>query len=74
MPQKARIADQLEDAIFAPKGARFPHPDVFLLQRSSTSSPALSSRSQNYGDEELLLYVYGTPPETEKPEILDSVV
>jgi hypothetical protein len=47
---------------------------VFLLQRSSTSSPALSSRSQNYGDEELLLYVYGTPPETEKPEILDSVV
>jgi len=28
----------------------------------------------NHGDEELLLYVYGTPPESEHAEILDSAV
>ena len=28
----------------------------------------------NHGDDELLLYVYGTPPETEHAEVLDSAV
>ena len=28
----------------------------------------------NHGDEELLIYVYGTPPETEHAEILESAV
>lgn len=31
-------------------------------------------QTANHGDEELLLYVYGTPPEDEHAEILDSVV
>jgi quercetin dioxygenase-like cupin family protein len=31
-------------------------------------------QTANHGDEELLLYVYGTPPETEHAEILDPVV
>jgi len=28
----------------------------------------------NHGDEELVLYAYGTPPESERAEILDSAV
>ena len=31
-------------------------------------------QTANHGDEELLLYVYGTPPESEHAEILGSVV
>ena len=31
-------------------------------------------QTANHGDEVLLLYVYGTPPETEHAEILDPVV
>jgi len=31
-------------------------------------------QSVNQGDEELVLYVYGTPPESERAEILDSAV
>ena len=31
-------------------------------------------QTANHGEEELLLYVYGTPPETEHAEILDSVL
>jgi hypothetical protein len=27
----------------------------------------------NHGDEELVVYAYGTPPESERAEILDSV-
>ena len=28
----------------------------------------------NHGDEDLVLYAYGTPPESERAEILDSAV
>jgi hypothetical protein len=28
----------------------------------------------NHGDEELLVYAYGTPPEREHAEILDSAI
>ena len=28
----------------------------------------------NHGDEDLLLYAYGTPPESERAEILESAV
>jgi len=31
-------------------------------------------QSVNHGDEELVLYAYGTPPESERAEILDSAV
>jgi quercetin dioxygenase-like cupin family protein len=31
-------------------------------------------QSVNHGDEELLLYAYGTPPESERAEILDSAM
>jgi mannose-6-phosphate isomerase-like protein (cupin superfamily) len=31
-------------------------------------------QTANHSDQELLLYVYGTPPETEHAEILDSAV
>ena len=36
--------------------------------------PGTVLQTANHGDEELLLYVYGTPPESEHAEILDSVV
>jgi quercetin dioxygenase-like cupin family protein len=36
--------------------------------------PGTELQTANHGDSELLLYVYGTPPETEHAEILDSVV
>lgn len=36
--------------------------------------PRTVLQTANHGDEELLLYVYGTPPEDEHAEILDSVV
>jgi hypothetical protein len=28
----------------------------------------------NHGDEDLVLYVYGTPPEDEHAELLDSAI
>jgi mannose-6-phosphate isomerase-like protein (cupin superfamily) len=31
-------------------------------------------QSVNHGEEELVLYAYGTPPESERAEILDSAV
>jgi hypothetical protein len=31
-------------------------------------------QSVNHGDEELLIYAYGTPPESENAEILGSAV
>ena len=31
-------------------------------------------QSVNHGDEDLVLYAYGTPPESERAEILDSAV
>jgi quercetin dioxygenase-like cupin family protein len=36
--------------------------------------PGTQLQTANHGDEELLLYVYGTPPESEHAEILDSAV
>jgi quercetin dioxygenase-like cupin family protein len=35
--------------------------------------PGTALQTANDGDEELLLYVYGTPPEDEHAELLDSV-
>jgi quercetin dioxygenase-like cupin family protein len=36
--------------------------------------PGTVLQTANHGDTELLLYAYGTPPEDEHAEILDSVV
>ncbi|MDX6505687.1 MAG: hypothetical protein QOG06_331 [Gaiellaceae bacterium] len=36
--------------------------------------PGTELQTANHGDGELLLYVYGTPPETEHAELLDSVL
>ena len=36
--------------------------------------PGTPLQSVNHSDEELLLYAYGTPPESERAEILDSAV
>ena len=35
--------------------------------------PGTALQTANHGDEELLLYVYGTPPEDEHAELLDPV-
>ena len=34
--------------------------------------PGTALQSANHGDEDLLVYAYGTPPESEHAEILDS--
>ena len=36
--------------------------------------PGTPLQSVNHGDQELLVYAYGTPPESERAEILDSAV
>jgi mannose-6-phosphate isomerase-like protein (cupin superfamily) len=36
--------------------------------------PGTPLQSANHGDEELLVYAYGTPPESEHAEILDSAI
>jgi len=36
--------------------------------------PGTPLQSVNHGDDELLLYAYGAPPESERAEILDSAV
>jgi quercetin dioxygenase-like cupin family protein len=36
--------------------------------------PGTELQTANHGDEELLLYVYGTPPESEHAHILDSAL
>jgi quercetin dioxygenase-like cupin family protein len=36
--------------------------------------PGTALQTANHGDGELLLYVYGTPPESEHAELLDSVL
>jgi quercetin dioxygenase-like cupin family protein len=36
--------------------------------------PGIPLQTVNHGDEELLVYVYGTPPEDEHAELLDSAV
>jgi quercetin dioxygenase-like cupin family protein len=36
--------------------------------------PGTPLQTVNHGDEELVLYAYGTPPESEHAEILDSAV
>jgi quercetin dioxygenase-like cupin family protein len=36
--------------------------------------PGTELQTANHGDDELLVYAYGTPPETERVEILDSAV
>ena len=36
--------------------------------------PGTPLQTVNHGDEDLLVYVYGTPPETEHAELLDSAV
>jgi mannose-6-phosphate isomerase-like protein (cupin superfamily) len=37
-------------------------------------APGVALQSVNHGDEELLIYAYGYPPESENAEILDSAV
>src|SRR3954470_20502594 len=37
-------------------------------------SPGTPLQSANHGDEELLVYAYGTPPEHEHAELLDSAL
>ena len=36
--------------------------------------PGVALQSVNHGDTDLLVYAYGTPPETESSELLDSAV
>ena len=36
--------------------------------------PGTPLQSVNHGDEDLVVYAYGTPPESEGAEILDSAV
>ena len=36
--------------------------------------PGTELQTANHGDEELVLYVYGTPPESEHADILDSAL
>jgi quercetin dioxygenase-like cupin family protein len=36
--------------------------------------PGTALQSANHGDEDLLVYAYGTPPESEHAELLDSAV
>jgi quercetin dioxygenase-like cupin family protein len=36
--------------------------------------PGTPLQTMNHGDEDLLVYVYGTPPEDEHAELLDSAV
>jgi mannose-6-phosphate isomerase-like protein (cupin superfamily) len=36
--------------------------------------PGTALQSVNHGDEELVVYAYGAPPESERAEILDSAV
>jgi mannose-6-phosphate isomerase-like protein (cupin superfamily) len=36
--------------------------------------PGVALQSANHGDEDLLVYAYGYPPETESSEPLDSAV
>ena len=36
--------------------------------------PGTALQSANHGDEDLLVYAYGTPPESERGEILDSAL
>lgn len=36
--------------------------------------PATELQTANHGDADLLVYVYGTPPETEHAEILDPAI
>jgi mannose-6-phosphate isomerase-like protein (cupin superfamily) len=36
--------------------------------------PGTELQSANHGDEELVVYAYGSPPESESAEILDSAV
>jgi quercetin dioxygenase-like cupin family protein len=36
--------------------------------------PLTALQTVNHGDEDLLVYVYGTPPESEHAELLDSAV
>jgi mannose-6-phosphate isomerase-like protein (cupin superfamily) len=36
--------------------------------------PGTPLQAANHGDEELVVYAYGTPPESERAEILDSAL
>ena len=36
--------------------------------------PVTALQSANHGDADLLVYAYGTPPETERAELLDSAL
>jgi len=38
------------------------------------AEPGTPLQSVNHGDEDLLVYAYGTPPETEHAELLESAV
>jgi mannose-6-phosphate isomerase-like protein (cupin superfamily) len=36
--------------------------------------PGTALQTVNHGDKDLVLYVYGTPPEDEQAELLDSAI
>jgi len=51
-----------------PERVEVPAGDVIHVQ------PGTALQSVNHGDEDLVVFVYGTPPESEHAELLDSAV
>jgi quercetin dioxygenase-like cupin family protein len=51
-----------------PERQDVPAGDVIHVQ------PGTALQSVNHGDEDLVVFVYGTPPESEQAELLDSAV
>ena len=51
-----------------PERVEVPAGDVIHIQ------PGTALQSVNHGDEDLVVFVYGTPPESEQAELLDSAV
>ena len=51
-----------------PKRVDVPTGDIVHVE------PGTPLQTANHGDEDLLVYAYGTPPETEHAQILDPAV
>jgi mannose-6-phosphate isomerase-like protein (cupin superfamily) len=51
-----------------------PEPQVVQAGELITVDPGTALQIVNHGDEDLLVYAYGHPPESENAEILDSAV
>jgi quercetin dioxygenase-like cupin family protein len=51
-----------------------PEPQVVQAGELITVDPGTALQIVNHGDEDLLVYAYGYPPESENAEILDSAV